>query len=101
MQKGTKLDNGKPLLGDMIYSFREVLVELCKVFQFGVNKYGFDNWKSVENGEQRFKNALMRHFLSDKEFDEETGLSQNSHIAYNALMILWFELQRRKKYDKR
>ena len=93
---GTKLDTGKPKLADMLICFKDVLPELCKIYEFGVNKYGEGNWKLVENGEQRFKNALIRHFVSNTEFDEETGCLESAHIAYNALMVLWFELQRRK-----
>lgn len=92
---GVKLDNEKPKLADMLFCFQEVLPELCKIYEFGTNKYGEGNWKKVENGENRFKNALIRHFLSDKKYDDETGVLETAHVAYNALMILWFELQER------
>lgn len=92
---GVKLDNEKPKLADMLFCFQEVLPELCKIYEFGTNKYGESNWKKVENGENRFKNALIRHFLSNKKYDDETGVLETAHVAYNALMVLWFELQER------
>lgn len=93
---GVKLDNEKPKLGNMLDCLRDVLPEICKIYQFGVDKYGEGNWKKVEDGENRFRNALIRHYLSGKEFDDETGFLESTHIAYNALMVLWFELKRRE-----
>lgn len=97
---GVKLDENKPRMADMILCFQEVLSELCKVYEFGANKYGDENWKYVENGYNRFKNAMMRHFLSNRRYDQETGILETAHVAYNALMILWFELQERKSESK-
>ena len=92
---GVKLDENKQRMADMLLCFQEVLPELCKIYEFGTNKYGEGNWKKVENGENRFKNAMMRHFLSNRRYDQETGFLETAHVAYNALMILWFELQER------
>ena len=89
---GLKLDSHKPKLADMLFCFQEVLQELCKIYEFGTNKYGEGNWKHVDNGYNRFKNALMRHFLSGRKYDLETGALESAHVAYNALMVLWFEL---------
>lgn len=97
---GVKLDNEKPKLADMLFCFQEVLPELCKIYEFGTNKYGVGNWKKVEDGENRFKNALIRHFLSNKKYDYETGVLETAHVAYNALMVLWFELQRGNNESK-
>ena len=92
MNKGIKFDNDKPKLADFLEDFKDVIFELYKVYEFGTNKYGRENWKQVENGKDRFSNALIRHFLKDG-VDDETGINHQTHTAYNALMRLYFILQ--------
>ena len=43
--KGIKYDEGKPRIAEMILDFKEPLLELCKVWTFGADKYG----KSIGN----------------------------------------------------
>lgn len=91
---GIKYDKDKPRLADFLGDFKEVFLELAKVYEFGTNKYGRENWKQVENGKERFSNAMIRHYLKDGN-DEETGINHQTHTAYNALMRLYFILQKR------
>ena len=96
--KGTKFDDGKPRLAEMIIDFREPLQELCKVWEFGAKKYSKSNWKLVENGKDRYTNALLRHLVAeeDKSTDDETELLHCAHIAFNALARLYFILKERE-----
>ena len=50
--KGIKHDNGKPRLAEMIIDFREPLQELCKVWEFGANKYGKAIGKKLRTAKQ-------------------------------------------------
>jgi hypothetical protein len=97
--KGTKFDDGKPRLAEMIIDFKEPLLELCKVWEFGANKYSKSNWKLVENGKDRYTNALLRHLIAeeDKLTDDETELLHCAHIAFNALARMYFILKEREE----
>ena len=91
-EEGTKFDAGKPRLGEMIQDFRKPLLEVCKVWEFGADKYAKSNWKKVENGEDRYTNALARHFAAemDEGIDAETKLHHAIHVAWNGLARLYF-----------
>lgn len=93
--KGIKYDSGKPRIGEMIEDFGPELLEVCKVWEFGANKYGKSNWKEVENGKCRYTNAMQRHYLKEKEegLDKETKLHHAIHVAWNALARLHFILE--------
>lgn len=93
--KGIKHDDGKLRLAEMIIDFKEPLQELCKVWEFGANKYGKSNWKEVENGKNRYTNALLRHLVAeeDKLTDDESELLHCAHIAFNALARMYFILK--------
>ena len=100
--KGTKFDDGKPRLAEMIIDFREPLQELCKVWEFGAKKYSKSNWKLVDNGKDRYTNALLRHLIAeeDKLTDDETELLHCAHIAFNALARLYFILKERENENR-
>lgn len=98
IKEGVKHDNGKPLIGDMIIDYKVQLLELCKVFEHGTKTYGLGNWKQVENGEERFTNAMIRHLLRENEvYDEETGLLHAAQVFFNAGARLYFILERMNK----
>lgn len=96
--EGIKHDDNKPRLAEMIVDFKEPLLSLCKVWEFGANKYSKSNWKLVDNGKDRYTNAMLRHLVQedDKEEDDESGLLHASHIAFNALARLYFILQEKQ-----
>ena len=97
-KEGTKHDNGKPRIADMIIDYKTQLLELCKVFEHGTDTYGLGNWKQVENGEERFTNAMIRHLLKEDEvYDEETGLLHAAQVFFNAGARLYFILDRLNK----
>lgn len=99
--KGTKYDQDKLRLAEMIIDFAPELQELCKVWTFGANKYSKSNWKLVENGCDRYSNALIRHLVAEDEclFDDESKLLHAAHIAFNALARMHFILHT-LKYGK-
>ena len=89
---GIKYDKNKPRLAEMIIDFKEPLESLCQVWEFGANKYGKSNWKQLDNGVERYTNALLRHLIAEDDnlFDDETKLLHAAHIAFNALARLYF-----------
>jgi len=90
--EGTKYDTNKPRLGEMIIDFKEPLLELCNVWEFGADKYEKSNWKKLDNGIDRYTNALLRHLVAEEDnlYDDESKLLHAAHIAFNALARLYF-----------
>lgn len=63
--------------------------EVAKVFTFGAEKYGDNNWQrgmdwsTVIGSMSRHFNAIMR----SEDFDPETGLLHAAHLATNAMFL--------------
>ena len=88
---GAKLDAGKNRLGLVLGGFALALEEVGRVGTFGAQKYSADGWKSVENGSERYTDAMLRHYFADAGgecFDEQTSLLHAAHCAWNALARL-------------
>lgn len=98
MEEGNKYDTGKPRVGEMLQDFALPLLEVTKAWEYGASKYEKRNWRKVENGKDRYTNALLRHLLAEEErlVDDESNLLHATHVAWNALARLWFILQERK-----
>lgn len=91
VEQGMKFDNGK-----LLYSLipPETMKALAEVLTYGANKYAKDNWKLVENGKERYLNALMRHleaYRSGEFIDPESGFSHLSHCLCNLSFIHYLE----------
>lgn len=84
-----KYDSGKPQFSLIDPKF---MLEFAQVMTMGAEKYGADNWKTIENAIPRYKDALHRHmnaFEQGKMDDEESGLSHLAHVAANAMFLHW------------
>lgn len=92
MSNGIKYDKEKPRYAEFLLDFQEPLEKLYEVWEFGANKYGKSNWKELDNGLERYSNALIRHLFAENKniYDEETNMFHASHIAFNALARLYF-----------
>lgn len=95
METGIKYDKDKPRMAEMIIDFAPELQELCRVWMFGADKYSKSNWKLVENGKERYSNALLRHLMAEDVslYDDESKLLHSAHIAFNALARMHFIMQ--------
>jgi hypothetical protein len=75
--------------------------EVVKRFTHGAKKYDPDNWKQVPDAVNRYKAALMRHFSAycqgEKYDPDAEGLSHIGAVAWNALVLVWFELHKEGK----
>jgi len=90
-EKGVKLDEGKPRLDLVLGDFADALWCVGAVGTYGANKYTDKGWQEVENGLERYGNAMLRHYFNYKKglmFDDESGLAHLGHMAWNALAIL-------------
>lgn len=88
-EPGAKLDSGKPLAA-MLLDFAYALQEVVEVGTYGATKYTRSGWQEVENGEERYFDAMFRHLLASRhtKYDEETGLMHLAHAAWNILATL-------------
>ena len=89
MSEGRKYDGEKPQL----YLLPpQSITEVGKVLTFGAKKYDAHNWRKVDDLQNRYSSAALRHIfahMDGEELDEETGYS---HLAH-AMCCLLFKLE--------
>lgn len=96
---GVKLDAGKaPVAQAFVAYFRKAMEAVAQVSAYGANKYKVafseQNWRKVENGPNRYADALQRHFaahLAGEVIDPESKQPHLAHVGWNAMALL--ELQ--------
>jgi len=69
----------------------KALEKIGLVMTHGAEKYGANSWQDLPDFEERYKDALSRHYndyMQGKLIDEDSGLSMLSLIATNALFLL-------------
>ena len=89
MKEGKKYDTGK-LRWDLLPV--ECVEEVVKILTFGAEKYAPNNWQLVDNANERYYAALMRHIIAWRKgelLDPESGLSHLSHAACNVVFLMW------------
>ncbi len=90
-EPGAKLDAGKVRAGLVLGGFSRALLEVSKVGTYGANLYSPYGWTKVENGKERYTDAMLRHFLRETAGeikDPESNLPHAAHLAWNALARL-------------
>lgn len=93
---GNKYDDGKP---DHTMYPKIALDEVAKVFEYGAEKYGRNNFKLVDDGRHRYVKAAFRHLLSEAEgesLDPESNRYHLAHAVCSCLMALYFALNEDK-----
>lgn len=89
---GRKFDGGKLRISLVPM---DVFQEVLEVLEFGATKYAPDNWKHVENPNERYLNAAFRHLFLAKNGprDEESGKLHVAHAICCLLFLGWFDLE--------
>jgi hypothetical protein len=85
---GRKHDSGKTQYHLMPVT---ALEQINRVLMHGAKKYGDGNWRNVENAQQRYYNAAMRHmqaWLDNEDTDPESGLPHLAHAACSLLFMI-------------
>jgi len=75
------------------------ILEVGKVLTYGAEKYDAENWRKVDDLQNRYTSAALRHIFAhmDGELeDEETGLSHLAHAMCCLLFKLEIELENAK-----
>lgn len=87
-----KYDGGKPsVYRGLIDYFPRAGMAVAEVSTFGANKYAWNGWSGVEDGVNRYSDAMMRHLLQEaagEEFDKDSNLRHAAHIAWGAMARL-------------
>lgn len=89
--EGKKYDDGK-LRWDLLPMC--IIEEVVEVLTLGAKKYGDSNWKQVENWEDRYYAAMMRHISKwrvGEKADDESGLRHLAHAICSAVFIMYLE----------
>jgi hypothetical protein len=97
---GAKADAGKVRPALVLGGFARALLEVSKVGTYGAVKYTDNGWMEVPNGESRYDDADMRHWLKEKigeESDPDTELLHAAHKAWNSLARLDLLMREREK----
>ena len=67
----------------------KAIVEVAKVLTFGAQKYGPENWKELEDLQNRYTAGALRHIfahMDGEKLDPETGLSHMAHALCLSLI---------------
>lgn len=95
---GAKLDAGKPRCVLVLGGFARALLEVCKVGTYGAVKYTPNGWTQVPQGQERYDDAGLRHWLIEHAgapTDPDTELLHAAHAAWNSLARLDLMLRER------
>ncbi|MBO4622272.1 MAG: hypothetical protein J5691_00070 [Bacilli bacterium] len=95
---GKKWDGGK-LRWDLVPW--EAFEQVVERFTHGAIKYGPNNWKEVDDAEDRYFAALMRHLVAHRKGElYDPDFPDNLHISaacWNALVLIYLTMKRIEK----
>jgi hypothetical protein len=99
MIEGRKFDSEKP---KMYLLPPKALIEVSKVLTFGAEKYDEENWRKLDNLQNRYTGGALRHLFAhmDGELnDPETNYSHLAHAICCLLFKLEIELEKDSKEE--
>ena len=90
---GIKYDSAKPKMNLLP---PKAIVEVAKVLTFGAEKYDAENWRKLDDLQNRYTAGALRHIFAHmdvEKLDPETGLSHMAHALCCLLFKLEIELE--------
>ena len=78
----------------------DLIEKIVDVYHFGAQKYAPNTWKQLEDGENRYRGALLRHLVEHEKGnlrDAESGLLHAQHLCWNAIALLYFAIEKEKE----
>ena len=97
---GIKYDSEKPKMNLLP---PKAIVEISKVLTFGAEKYDAENWRKLDDLQNRYTAGALRHIfahMDGEELDPETNLSHLAHAMCCLLFKLEIELEERFKEEE-
>ena len=91
--EGIKYDSAKPKMNLLP---PKAIVEVAKVLTFGAQKYDAENWRKLDDLQNRYTAGALRHIfahMDGEKLDPETGLSHMAHALCCLLFKLEIELE--------
>lgn len=99
VEAGVKYDDHKPRFS-MLFDFGRALIAIVRVSEYGARKYPErKNWQKLDDGEDRYLSAALRHLAAmseGEEFDSESKISHFAHFSWNSLAALYHHLKNHK-----
>ena len=77
--------------------------EIVDVITWGAKKYTDNGWKTLENAEERYFAAMMRHIAAHRRgemCDNESKLSHLAHAGACLLFLIWHQDNPTTKEDQ-
>lgn len=74
----------------------DAIEELALVYGYGAQKYSDRNWEKGLEWNKGCAASLQRHMTAwsmGEDFDEESGLPHDIHMAFNVLALITFRLR--------
>ena len=96
MSEGIKYDSAKPKMNLLP---PKAILEVAKVLTFGAEKYDAENWRKLDDLQNRYTAGALRHIfahMDGEELDPETNLSHLAHALCCLLFKLEIELENAK-----
>lgn len=75
----------------------DLVEKIVEIYHHGAKKYAPNTWKGLEDGENRYFSALMRHLTAHRKgelTDPESGKLHMAHVAWNAIALLHFATEK-------
>lgn len=89
---GIKYDGGKaPVYRGAVSYFPRAISAVAGISAFGASKYAWKGWERVDDGFNRYSDAMVRHLTYEGKgevLDPDSGLLHAAHVAWNALARL-------------
>lgn len=101
MSEGKKFDSEKPR---MYLLPPKATIEVANVLTFGAKKYDEQNWRKLDNLQNRYTGGALRHIfahIDGETQDEDSGHSHLAHAICCLLFKLEIELENGKNKEKR
>ena len=89
MSEGKKFDGDKAPL-ELVDPL--AIIELAEILDYGKKKYSANNWQQLDNFNDRYYAAAMRHLLAwraGEQCDLETNKSHLAHAFCNLMFLMW------------
>jgi len=101
MSEGLKFDTEKP---KMYLLPPKATIEVSKVLTFGAEKYDEQNWRKLDNLQNRYTGGALRHIfahMDNEQIDLDSGISHLAHAICCLLFKLEIELENAESKEKR